>query len=77
MIICAWNIRGLNKSFKQRKFQRFLNKNKIDLVGCFETKVKKLKAPSIQKNLGVEWKFIDNYNSAPNGRIGLDGGLIQ
>ncbi|XP_060210370.1 uncharacterized protein LOC132637275 [Lycium barbarum] len=62
-------MRGLNKSNKYKEFKVFLGKNKLDLVGCFETRVKQNKSSKIQKLLGVDWQFLDNYNHAPNGRI--------
>lgn len=68
MIICSWNVIGLNKSFKQREFKSFLNKNKVDSIGCFETRVKKPKAPSIHKKFGMEWRFADRH-FCPNDRI--------
>lgn len=69
MIICSWNISKLNKVFKQKEFKLFLVKNKIDLVGCFETRVKTNKVNHIQSKLGVGWSFVTNYNYASNGRI--------
>ncbi|XP_019266476.1 PREDICTED: uncharacterized protein LOC109243918 [Nicotiana attenuata] len=39
------------------------------MVGCFETKVKKSKAAVTQNKFGAGWKFVDNYSSAPKGRI--------
>ncbi|XP_060210363.1 uncharacterized protein LOC132637268 [Lycium barbarum] len=69
MIISAWNVRELNKSDKYKEFKVFLGKNKLDLVGCFETRVKHNKSSKIQRLLGVDWQFLDNYNHAPNDRI--------
>ncbi|XP_019235172.1 PREDICTED: uncharacterized protein LOC109215545 [Nicotiana attenuata] len=39
--------------------------------GCLETRVKQRRAKDIQKKFGRDWKVIDNYNDAPNGRIWL------
>lgn len=50
MIIAAWNIRRLKKVFKQKELKLFLNKNKIDLIGCIETKVKEPKSKNIEEN---------------------------
>ncbi|XP_019240851.1 PREDICTED: uncharacterized protein LOC109220841 [Nicotiana attenuata] len=69
MIIVSWNIRGLNKSYKQREFKKFLLLNKVDLIACLETRVKQQSAKEIQRKVGVDWKFTDNYTYAPNGRI--------
>ncbi|XP_060216346.1 uncharacterized protein LOC132643841 [Lycium barbarum] len=69
MIICSWNIRGLNQYYKIKELDSFLKKNKIDLVGYYETRVKVNKASKIQWKFGHEWVFITNYNYAENGRI--------
>ncbi|XP_070028566.1 uncharacterized protein [Nicotiana sylvestris] len=69
MIIVSWNIRELNKFYKQREFKKFLLLNKVDLIACLETRVKQQSAKEIQRKVGVDWKFTDNYAYAPNGRI--------
>lgn len=38
MKLVAWNIRGLNKSFKQKELGRFINTNKIILLAIYEHK---------------------------------------
>ncbi|XP_019244329.1 PREDICTED: uncharacterized protein LOC109224197 [Nicotiana attenuata] len=71
MIIISWNVRGLNKSHKQREVRKFLLKNKVDMIACLETRVRKQNAKDIQRKTGNEWKIEDNYEYAPNGRIWL------
>lgn len=38
MILATWNIRGLNQAHKHKELQLFLKKNKVDVLGCLETK---------------------------------------
>ncbi|XP_060187475.1 uncharacterized protein LOC132616812 [Lycium barbarum] len=56
-------------SFKQRELKEFLKKNKVDLLGCYETKVKQNKASKVQQCFGSGWTYTCNYGSAVNGRI--------
>ncbi|XP_059306386.1 uncharacterized protein LOC132057799 [Lycium ferocissimum] len=58
-------------SFKQRELKEFLKKNKVDLMGCYETKVRDNKASKVQHALASGWSFTCNYGSAINGRIWL------
>ncbi|XP_056695746.1 uncharacterized protein [Spinacia oleracea] len=39
MIICSWNVRGLNAPSKVVEVRRFLQKNEIDVVALVETRV--------------------------------------
>ncbi|XP_070022624.1 uncharacterized protein [Nicotiana sylvestris] len=65
----TWNIRGLNKSYNQREFKKFLLTNKVDMIACLETRVKQQRSKVIQRKMGDDWQFKDNYAYAPNGRI--------
>ncbi|XP_070039255.1 uncharacterized protein [Nicotiana tomentosiformis] len=69
MILSSWNIIGLNKPFKQKELINFLLKNKVDMIGCLETKVKANNVKKVIRRLGNEWKFYTDYSQAPNGRI--------
>ncbi|XP_019252913.1 PREDICTED: uncharacterized protein LOC109231732 [Nicotiana attenuata] len=39
------------------------------MIACLETRVKQQRAKAIQRKMGADWKFKDNYAYAPNGRI--------
>lgn len=69
MIVCSWNIRGLNKLFKQKELNAFLLKNKVSIMGCLETKVKDKKVAKVKRKFEGEWTIYDNYTVAPKGRI--------
>ncbi|XP_019248358.1 PREDICTED: uncharacterized protein LOC109227614 [Nicotiana attenuata] len=69
MIFCSWNIRGLNKPFKQKELKNFLFTNKVVLIGCLETKVKANKAEKVKKKMGNEWEVANDYTQSQNGRI--------
>ncbi|XP_060183587.1 uncharacterized protein LOC132613540 [Lycium barbarum] len=71
MIISTWNIRGLNQPLKQKELKLFLQKNKIELFGCLETRVRENKAQNILSKVSSGWSTMCNYPMAPNGRIWL------
>ena len=54
MIICSWNVRGLNAPSKVVEVRRFLQKNKIDVVALVETRVRDNNIKKIQTKLGGE-----------------------
>ncbi|XP_019248742.1 PREDICTED: uncharacterized protein LOC109228008 [Nicotiana attenuata] len=69
MIISTWNIRGLNKPYKQKELRNFLQKNKVDILGCLETRVKEKKAKNILQKVAKDWRYCCNYSKGENGRI--------
>ncbi|XP_075083356.1 uncharacterized protein LOC142167099 [Nicotiana tabacum] len=69
MIISSWNIRGINKPYKQKELKAFLFKNKITVLGCLETKVKTWNAKKVRIKIGNDWEVFANYTHAPNGKI--------
>jgi len=40
MTLICWNVRGINKPFKQKEIKNFLHKNKFEICGLLETRVK-------------------------------------
>lgn len=58
MIISTWNIRGLNKPFKQKELKAFLLNQKIDLLGCLETRIKPRSGMKIKKKINKEGKIL-------------------
>jgi len=40
MIISAWNIRGLNRTNKQREVAQLIHNHSIDVMGIVEIKIK-------------------------------------
>ncbi|KAM3265795.1 hypothetical protein P3L10_002789 [Capsicum annuum] len=64
-----WNVRGVNKRYKQREVKKFLSNKHIKLAGLIETRVKEHKYSSILNLIVPGWGSINNYNAAENGRI--------
>ncbi|XP_019240335.1 PREDICTED: uncharacterized protein LOC109220328 [Nicotiana attenuata] len=56
MIVSSWNIRGLNKPFKQIELKAFLFEHKIALLGCLETKIKPRSVTKVKEKFNREWK---------------------
>lgn len=48
-----------------------MKKNKIDLMGCLETRVKEQKSKKIIANVARDWRVVCNYPHERNGRIWL------
>lgn len=69
MILCSWNIRGLNDPIKHREVKKYLYSNNIKLVALIETKVKAKNSTKIRKKFGPSWSWVDNYTHSPRGRI--------
>lgn len=67
--MASWNIRGCNQPLKQKEMKYFLNKNSIDIVGFFETRVKEAKHNQILKKFGNSWEWCNNYHYSGKGRI--------
>lgn len=47
MILCTWNVRGINHPFKQKEVILFLKNHNIDVFGYLEIKIKKRKAKMV------------------------------
>ncbi|XP_021863179.1 uncharacterized protein [Spinacia oleracea] len=69
MIICSWNVRGINAPSKVVEVRRFLQKNNVDVVALVETRVRENNVKKVQTKLGGEWKWEMNYSYSPKGRI--------
>lgn len=68
-MICAWNMRGLNKRSRHIEIRASLKKLNVSCIALLETKVKANKVDSIRNKFGQQWRFIDNYDKHSNGRI--------
>ena len=64
-----WNVRGMNKRYKQKEIKLFLQLNKVSLAGLIETRVKEGNATTTMNGIAPGWKRLHNYNDAANGRI--------
>ncbi|GMJ15706.1 hypothetical protein HRI_005239800 [Hibiscus trionum] len=71
MIICTWNVRGMNNPLKQDEIVRRMYSLKVDFVCLLETRVKKDSAQVILRRKFRGWNWLANYDSAYNGRIWL------
>ncbi|XP_060195289.1 uncharacterized protein LOC132624541 [Lycium barbarum] len=71
MIIATWNVRGFNKLFKHKEFNRVMNKENIIIIAITEDRVAKQHASKIMKKVFPAWSWHDNYNQTNRGRIWL------
>ena len=71
MIISSWNIRGLNRTNKQREIVQLIHNHSIDIMGIVETKIKLGKQDNVQFKMLPQWDFLTNSNSDSTNRIWL------
>ena len=69
MKLASWNIRGVNKPFKQQEVRSLVFSNNISLFGLNETRVHQDNCSRVAEALLKGWKVLVNYNYHPNGRI--------
>lgn len=68
-MILAWNIRGLNKKARYIEIGAHLKTLNVSCVALLETQVKRNNANKMRHVFGNNWKWFDNYDDHPNGRI--------
>ena len=69
MIISFWNIRGLNKTLKQKGILKHRRKTSETIMGIMETKLSQIALDSISRTKFRDWKIANNFSHHPNGRI--------
>lgn len=69
MKLITWNVRGMNKLYKQKEIKVFISKNKIKMIATVEHRVKEQNAGQIIKKIVPGWSWHDNYNSNTRWRI--------
>lgn len=69
MILCSWNMRGLNDPQKIREVGKFINLHNISFMGLLETKIKQHKADVIKAKMHKDWLWEFNCSQSPRGRI--------
>lgn len=80
MKIIAWDVRGLNKSLKQKEVVDRISRLKPSLVCLLKTRVKQKNMSNILNKWFKNWHYCENYVHAYNGRIWLlwrDSGKID
>lgn len=65
-MILAWNVRGINKSCKNREVS-----SQPNIFIMIETRVKKNNAEKIREKPNLRVKYLYNYFKHDNGRIWL------
>ena len=69
MIVSCWNIRGFNNPLKHKRVLAHLKKNKVDIMGILETKLKRQDSKDIVKHKFRNWASLDNFHKHQAGRI--------
>ncbi|KAK6784904.1 hypothetical protein RDI58_018359 [Solanum bulbocastanum] len=69
MKLVTWNIKGVNKIYKQKELQVFLNESKTSIIASLENKVKERNAQKIIDKVTSQWQWHANHNHSDKGRI--------
>jgi exonuclease III len=69
MKVLSWNIRGLNKAFKQREIRKVIRLWKISILCLVETKVRQENMDRVISNTLPGWEVLHNYGAHCYGRI--------
>ncbi|XP_019267297.1 PREDICTED: uncharacterized protein LOC109244631 [Nicotiana attenuata] len=65
----VWNVRGMNKPFKQGKMCKYLKKFNIVFAALLETMMKEMNFAAGIARVAKGWTIANNYVEADNGRI--------
>lgn len=55
MNLLTWNVRGLNKIYKQKEFKSFIRNNNVVLISILEHRVKEENAKKITEKFNRGW----------------------
>lgn len=69
MKLVSWNIRGLNKSYKQNEMQRYIKEHNISILDIIEHRVQEKYSQKIIQKIAPKWEWCANYDSGDKGRI--------
>lgn len=69
MKIIVWNLKGINKPFKQKEVRRIIKRLKIDMICILGTRVHQDNANRIKNSIAPGWDFVHNYSVHSLGRI--------
>ncbi|XP_060190791.1 uncharacterized protein LOC132620097 [Lycium barbarum] len=65
----CWNVRGMNKRYKQNELKYYIASKKLNFVCQVETRVKIHRVASVLNNVAPRWGSLHNYSQAENGRV--------
>ncbi|XP_019267319.1 PREDICTED: uncharacterized protein LOC109244651 [Nicotiana attenuata] len=69
MSVVTWNVRGMNKTYKQKEVKEFVRINNKAVIAIVEHRVKDLKANEIIKKIAPGWEWVSNARTGQKGRI--------
>ncbi|XP_075096310.1 uncharacterized protein LOC142174417 [Nicotiana tabacum] len=71
MSVITWNVRGLNKTYKQKEIKEFIKGNNKAIITLVEHRVKNQKENAVIKKLAPGWEWISNSSINHKSRIWL------
>ncbi|XP_039046690.1 uncharacterized protein LOC120186944 [Hibiscus syriacus] len=69
MLVCFWNVRGINNPLKKFKVLRRLVTLEADVVCLLETRIRRINAGKFISVFSNDWNMVENYESIDGGRI--------
>lgn len=60
MTLLVWNIREVNKNYKQKELRNYMKTKKIKFISLLETRVKQHRSERISKLIVPGWGFLYN-----------------
>ncbi|XP_075108980.1 uncharacterized protein LOC142180803 [Nicotiana tabacum] len=71
MKVITWNVRGVNKVYKQKELMEFIKVNKVNVIAIIEHRVKECKDRQVINKIVPNWEGISNISLNNKGRIWL------
>lgn len=69
MNVITWNVRGINKIYKQKEVKKFIQKNDVGLIVILENRVKEKNVSKTIMKIANNWGWCANYSHSDKGRI--------
>ncbi|XP_019261589.1 PREDICTED: uncharacterized protein LOC109239475 [Nicotiana attenuata] len=69
MSVITWNVRGLNKTYKQNEVLEFIKGNNKAIIALVEHRVKEHKTNKVIKKIASGWKWTSNSSTRHKSRI--------
>ncbi|XP_019257656.1 PREDICTED: uncharacterized protein LOC109235863 [Nicotiana attenuata] len=69
MSVITWNVRGMNKAYKQNEIKEFIKENKKAVIALIEHRIKDQKIGEIMGRIAPGWNWVSHFSSNNKSRI--------
>lgn len=56
MKVITWNVRGMNKVYKQKETREFIKENKVNIIAIVEHKIQEYKEGQVINKIAHAWE---------------------